>query len=150
MKIIIVFCMSFYIVWIQFCYHKLLVLKHMTSLVYTTIAHTKLKDRLKTIITDCFFHKNGKRRYKYLVFNKSKIYFVQEQTKATEKYTENEIIKMLEFLVDNIFVEFGGQIFQQTIGFLWEQIALHCLLIYSYIHMRRTSCRSSSAEETRT
>ena len=105
-----------------------------TSL-YTTIPHAKLKDRLKTIITDCFFHKNGKRRYKYLVFNKSKIYFVQEQTKATEKYTEKEIIKMLEFLVDNIFVEFGGQIFQQTIGI---PMGTNCaplladLFLYSY------------------
>ena len=28
------------------------------------------------------------------------------------KYT----IKMLEYIIDNIFVEFGGRIFQQTIG----------------------------------
>ena len=27
-----------------------------------------------------------------------------------------DVIKMLEYLVDNIFVEFGGRIFQQTIG----------------------------------
>ena len=105
-----------------------------TSL-YTTIPHTKLKDRLSTLITDCFFHKNGNRRYKYLVFNKSQIYFVQEQTKATEKYTEKEIIKMMEFLVDNIFVEFGGQIFQQTIGI---PMGTNCaplladLFLYSY------------------
>ena len=29
---------------------------------------------------------------------------------------ENDVISMLELLIDNIFVEFGGHIFQQIIG----------------------------------
>ena len=32
------------------------------------------------------------------------------------KYTEEDIIKMLEFLVDNIFVVFAGKVFQQIVG----------------------------------
>ena len=32
------------------------------------------------------------------------------------KYSEDDIIKMLEFLVDNIFVVFAGKVFQQTVG----------------------------------
>ena len=32
------------------------------------------------------------------------------------KYTANEIYKMTEFLVDNIYVRFGGQLFRQTVG----------------------------------
>ena len=43
-------------------------------------------------------------------------YFVKNTTKAKMKYTEDEIVRMIEFLVDNIFVEFGGKIFQQTVG----------------------------------
>ena len=31
-------------------------------------------------------------------------------------YTEDDIINMLEFLVDNIFVVFGGKVFQQIVG----------------------------------
>ena len=31
-------------------------------------------------------------------------------------YSEDDIIKMLEFLVDNIFVVFAGKVFQQTVG----------------------------------
>ena len=31
-------------------------------------------------------------------------------------YTEDAIIKMLEFLVDNMFVVFGGKVFQQIVG----------------------------------
>ena len=34
----------------------------------------------------------------------------------TDKYTEEDIIKMLEFLVDNIFVVFAGKVFQQIVG----------------------------------
>ena len=32
------------------------------------------------------------------------------------KYTEDDIINMLELLVDNIFVVFGGKVFQQIVG----------------------------------
>ena len=32
------------------------------------------------------------------------------------KYTEDNIIKILEFLVDNIFVVFAGKVFQQIVG----------------------------------
>ena len=30
--------------------------------------------------------------------------------------SDADVIKMLEYLIDSIFVEFGGRIFQQTIG----------------------------------
>ena len=43
-------------------------------------------------------------------------YFVKHQTKGTQSYTENEVSSMFEFLIDDTFVEFGGHIFQQTIG----------------------------------
>ena len=32
------------------------------------------------------------------------------------KYTENDVVGMLDFSIDNIFVECGGVIFQQIIG----------------------------------
>jgi hypothetical protein len=32
------------------------------------------------------------------------------------KYSEVEIKKMLEFLIENIYVVIGGQIFQQSVG----------------------------------
>ena len=38
------------------------------STLYTTIPHQKLKSRLSTIIRNSFIHKNGNRRYKFLVF----------------------------------------------------------------------------------
>ena len=46
------------------------------STLYTTIPHQKLKSRLVTIIRNSFLHKNGNRRYKYLVLGREGPYFV--------------------------------------------------------------------------
>ena len=59
---------------------------------------------------------NGNRRYKYLVLGHEETYFVKEHSDSKSKYSEDDIIKMLEFLVDNIFVVFAGKVFQQTVG----------------------------------
>ena len=54
---------------------------------------------------------------------------------APQKYSDADVIKMLEYLIDNIFVEFGGRIFQQTIGI---PMGTNCaplladLFLYSY------------------
>ena len=34
---------------------------------YTTLPHVKLKSKLKAIINQFFFHKNGNRRFQYVV-----------------------------------------------------------------------------------
>ena len=41
---------------------------------------------------------------------------MKEHSASKNKYTEEDIIKMLEFLVDKIFVVFVGKVFQQIIG----------------------------------
>ena len=80
-------------------------------LFYTTIPHQKLKSRLATIIRNSFIHKNGNCRYKFLVLGREGQYFVKEHSDSKNKYTEDDIVNMLEFLVDNIFVVFGGKVF---------------------------------------
>ena len=76
----------------------------------------KLKDRLASIIRNAFIFINGNRRYKYLVLGHEETYFVKEHSDSKHKYSEDAIIKMLEFLVDNVFVVFAGKVFQQTVG----------------------------------
>ena len=77
------------------------------STLYTTVPHQKLKERLTTIIRNAFIFKNGNRRYKYLVLGHEETYFVKDHSDSKNKYSENDIIKMLEFLFDNIFVVFA-------------------------------------------
>ena len=47
------------------------------STLYTTIPHQKLKSWLATIIRNSFIHKNGNRRYKFLVLGREGPYFVK-------------------------------------------------------------------------
>jgi len=88
------------------------------STLYTTIPHPKLKSRLKDLVTNSFRAKSGKRRYSYLVVHGLNAYFVKNHTNSKTKYTEDDIVNMINFLTDNIFMEFGGRIFQQTGGIL--------------------------------
>ena len=86
------------------------------STLYTTIPHQKLRDRLTSIIRNAFIFRNGNRRYKYLVLGHEETYFLKEHSDSKNKYSEDDIIKMLEFLVDNIFVVFAGKVSKQTVG----------------------------------
>ena len=105
------------------------------STFYTTIPHQKLKDRLTSIIRNAFIFKNGKRRYNYMVLGHTETYFVKENSESKNKYFEVDIIKMLEFLVENMFVVFAGEVFQQTVGI---PMATNCgplladIFLYSY------------------
>ena len=102
---------------------------------WSTIPHDKLKQRLKNIITQAFFYKNGSRRYKYIVLGHDRTYFVKYETTSKTFYSEKDIIGMIDFLIDNIFVEFGGLIFQQCTGI---PMGTNCaplladLFLYSY------------------
>ena len=42
---------------------------------------------------------------------RNKSYFASDPLNGDNKYTANDICKMVEFLVDNIYVRFGGQLF---------------------------------------
>ena len=106
------------------------------STLYTTIPHQKLKGKThQYLIRNAFIFKNGNRRYKYLVLGHEETYFVKEHSDSKNKYSEDDIIKMLEFLVDNIFVVFAGKVFQQTVGI---QMGTNCaplladIFLYSY------------------
>ena len=95
----------------------------------------------------CFIKKNGQRRYKYLVLGKDRSYFVKKpHSESTKKFSETDIINMLKFLIDNVFVMFGGRIFQQTVGIpVWIQTVLLFSMTCSFIHMRQTSMDTNSA-----
>jgi hypothetical protein len=105
------------------------------STLYTTIPHSKLKKRLAAIIHNAFVSKNGKQKYNFMAIKNGTAYFVSENTEAKQIYTEHDIITMLNFLIDNIFVQFGGIIFQQIVGIPMGTNAaplLADLFLYSY------------------
>ena len=42
--------------------------------------------------------------------------FKKKRSDTTKKLSETDIFNMLEVLIDNIFVIFGGRVFQQIVG----------------------------------
>ena len=109
---------------------------------YTSIPHSKLKDKLKELVLLYFVKQNGQRRYKYLVLGRNKSYFVKDHSDSNKKFSESDIIKMLDFLIDNIFVTFGGRVFNRLSAFQWEQTVPLYLPTCFFIIMRLTSCRN--------
>ena len=105
------------------------------STLYTTIPHQKLKSRLVNIIRNSFIYKNGNCRYKFLVWGREGPFFVKKHSDSKNKYTEDDIIYMLEFVVDNIFVVFWAKVFQQIVAI---PIGTNCapiladIFLYSY------------------
>lgn len=74
-------------------------------------------------------------RCKYIFIGNLKNYFVKNHSDCTHKYSEVDIKKMLEFLIDNIYLVFGNQVFQQSVGI---PMGTNCaplltdLFLYSY------------------
>ena len=81
------------------------------------------------------------------VLERDKSYFVkQNHSDSTKKVSEADIIKMLEFLIDNIFVWFGGHVFQQIVGIF---MCTNCAPPLAFITTRLTSYRDFSRKNER-
>ena len=105
------------------------------STLYTSIPHDLLKSRMNSIINNAFKYKNGVTQYTHIKVGRNKSYFTSDLLNSDNKYTANDICKMVEFLVDNIYVRFGGQLFRQMVGI---PMGTNCaplladLFLYSY------------------
>ena len=112
---------------------------------YTTIPHDKFKSKLKEFINQCFFHKNGNRRFQYVVIGCKDTYFVRDHADAPRKYSDADDIKMLEYLIDNIFVECSKQSANR-----WVITEHCCLATCFYTRMMRSLYKVSSKQERNT
>ena len=78
------------------------------STLYTTITHGKLNAKLKEIINNCFFHKTEIVGINTLFLGIWIHISLKDYSNVNTKYSEVDVIKMLEFLKENIYVEFSG------------------------------------------
>lgn len=85
------------------------------STLYRTIPHTLRKFRIKELTQRCFSKRNGG-MYQYFVIGRNKSCFVKSYSKSNNTYKQHEIVQMLDFFVDNIFVQCYGLVFQQAMG----------------------------------
>ena len=59
--------------------------------------------------SNAFKYKNGAIRYTHIKVARNKSHFTSDPLNGDN--TANNICKLIEFLVDNIYVRFGGQLF---------------------------------------
>ena len=106
------------------------------STLYTSIPHNLLKSRKRDPAHDAFRKKDGSVRCNHIKVTRSKGYFTQYINGGGEStYTADNICKMIEFVIDNIFVQFGGRFFRQVIGIPMETNCaplLADIFLYSY------------------
>jgi hypothetical protein len=72
-------------------------------LIYINYMYHLLRFLLLLLRIDNFLHKNGTRKYKFLVIEKEDTYFVRQHSDSPHKYSEAGIKVMLGFLVDTIY-----------------------------------------------
>ena len=106
------------------------------STLYTSIPHNLLKSRITALIHNLFKRRNGSNRYTHIKITSGKGYFIDTINPGGDNlYTADQICRMVEFLIDNIFVKFGGCLFRQVIGI---PMGTNCaplladLFLYSY------------------
>ena len=84
---------------------------------YTSIPHDLLKSRISNLVHNAFRKKDGSVRYTHIKLTRAKGYFTHNINGGGDNmFTADSICEMIEFLIDNIFVQFGGRLFRQVIG----------------------------------
>ena len=87
------------------------------STLYTSILHDLLKSRISNLVHNAFRKKDGSVRYTHIKVTRAQGYFTHDINGGGDNmYTADNICKMIEFLIDNIFVQFGGRLFRQVTG----------------------------------
>ena len=96
------------------------------STLYTSIPHDLLKSRMNNIINNAFKHKNGATRYTHIKVGRNKSHFTSDPLNDDNKYTANDICKMIEFLVWITYtLDLVDNFSDKWLAFLWEQTVPH-------------------------
>ena len=118
------------------------------STLYTTIPHDILKSKLKEIINQCFFHRNGNREFQYVVIGYKDTYFVRNHSDAPHKYSDADVSKMLEYIIDNILWSSADGYFSKQSAYRWV-LAVHRYLLTCFYTCMRRSLYKVSSKQTR-
>ena len=106
------------------------------STLHNSIRHNLLKSRMNNIQTMSLkWSKNGATRHTHIKVGRYKSYFTNDTFNGNNKYTANDICKMTDYFMDNVYVKFARQLFLRTIGIA---VGTNCapllvdLFLYSY------------------
>ncbi|KAK3090026.1 hypothetical protein FSP39_008627 [Pinctada imbricata] len=79
---------------------------------YTTLPHDKINDQLSKLIKWCYI-REGKI---YICTSESKGFFSATEYKSYKSWTCSDLCSALSFLLDNIYVRFGENLYKQVVG----------------------------------
>ena len=105
------------------------------STLYTSIRHDLLKSCMNSIINNSVIHKNRATRYTHIKVGKNKSYFTNDRLNGDNKYTANNICKMIEFWWITYMLSLMDSFSDKRLAFLSEQTVpplLADLFLYSY------------------
>ena len=84
---------------------------------YTFIPQNLLKSRISNLVHTAFKEKDGSLRCTSIKVTRSKWCLNHDINGGRDNmYTAHNICRMIEFSIDNIFVQFGGFLYHQAIG----------------------------------
>ena len=95
------------------------------STLYTSIPHDLLKSRMNSIINNTFKYKHGATRYTHIKFFRNKSHFTSDPLNGDNKYTANDICKMIEFRWITYMLGLVDSFSDKWLTFLWEQTVPH-------------------------
>ena len=113
------------------------------STLYTSIPHNLLKSRITGLIHNSLKRRNGSNRYTHIKITSGKGYFIDTINLGGDNlYTADQICRMVEFLIDNIFVKFRDCLFRQVIGI---PVRMNCapLLADLFLYSYESECRET-------
>ena len=86
------------------------------------------------LLSSIFICKNGSRRYKYVVVKNNTAYSLKVTLQIFRGwyYCSNGSI----FFINNIYLAFGGHVYQQTVDISMVRIVPHWWQICSYVHLK--------------
>ena len=81
-----------------------------------SISHNLLKSRITALAHNSFKRRDRSNRYTHIKIMSGKGYFIYTINPGGDNlYTADQICRMVEFLIDDIFVKFGECLFRQII-----------------------------------
>ena len=91
---------------------------------------------MNNIINSAFKHKNGATRYTHIKVGRNKSYFTSDPLNGDNKYTANDICKMIEFWWIIYILGLVDSFSDKWLAFLWEQTVPHYWLTCFSIPMK--------------
>ena len=86
------------------------------STLYTVLKHESLKQELKWVIEEAFEEAQVTRGVSKMAVYAKEAKWVKDEREGTRVVTKDELVRLMEYCIDNALVAYGERVFRQRIG----------------------------------